>query len=260
MRSSPGVRRFIAALGRDAIHRAGSVHRHSRLRSPASPLVTITAALCLVACDETGEPAAHSAPPAIRQLDALSTDQRRVFLKGFPGDWRADTAMARGAPAPPLPSRFPRRPPSSPAGPGAGGNAARAGHPPTPQPAGILRCPADHPAALPPPGLHPGPHPHRAGRRPAGSPTNSAPLPPPGDAIRSKPSSPSSASTASTPASTATFRPPTSSCSSARIPPSDPPSSTPATTTPPPAPPPSRSSGPPSPSAPSGNTAASPTK
>jgi len=28
-------------------------------------------------------------------------EQRRVFLKGFPGDWRADTDMARGAEEPP---------------------------------------------------------------------------------------------------------------------------------------------------------------
>lgn len=51
--------------------------------------------------EEAPPPPATDVEPGIRQLDALSMDQRRVFLKGFPGDWSTDTAMARGLPEPP---------------------------------------------------------------------------------------------------------------------------------------------------------------
>ncbi len=57
-------------------------------------------ALFLVSCDESGVPKIPPEKSAVRQLDELSTDQLRGFLKGLPGDWREDTAMAHGQPEP----------------------------------------------------------------------------------------------------------------------------------------------------------------
>lgn len=53
--------------------------------------------LVFASCDE---PETQPQPTEVRQLDELSTAQRRVFLKGFPGDWREETAMAQGLPEP----------------------------------------------------------------------------------------------------------------------------------------------------------------
>jgi SagB-type dehydrogenase family enzyme len=58
-------------------------------------------AFALTSCDKPAPSPRQSEEPELRQLDQLSTDQRRVFLKGFPGDWRAETAMARGEEDPP---------------------------------------------------------------------------------------------------------------------------------------------------------------
>jgi SagB-type dehydrogenase family enzyme len=58
----------------------------------------------LAGCEESQTDPSTAPPPppdTLRQLDELSVEQRRVFLKGFPGDWRADTDMARGAEEPP---------------------------------------------------------------------------------------------------------------------------------------------------------------
>lgn len=58
-------------------------------------------ALALTACDKSAAPPRQAKESAVHQLDELTSAQRRVFLKGFPGDWRADTAMARGQTEPP---------------------------------------------------------------------------------------------------------------------------------------------------------------
>ena len=64
----------------------------------------VGALLAVLLCEACEEPTSPPSPPAdtseLRELDELSTAQRRVFLKGFPGDWRADTAMARDLPEP----------------------------------------------------------------------------------------------------------------------------------------------------------------
>lgn len=57
-------------------------------------------AMVLSACDKSSPPPSPN-DSELRQLDELSTAQHRVFLKGFPGDWRGDTAMARGGKEPP---------------------------------------------------------------------------------------------------------------------------------------------------------------
>jgi len=46
------------------------------------------------------EESAAKAVPALRSLDELSMQQLRVFLRGYPGDWRGDTDQAKGVPMP----------------------------------------------------------------------------------------------------------------------------------------------------------------
>jgi SagB-type dehydrogenase family enzyme len=76
---------------------------------PAARLLSLTLLACtLAACrPEQSDPAPPPPAPAIRQLDQLPVAQRRVFLKGFPGDWRPDTDLARGAPEPPTETAAP---------------------------------------------------------------------------------------------------------------------------------------------------------
>ena len=63
---------------------------------------SILSLLLLGACDDS-DPVPSDPPETstIQQLDELSVAQRRVFLKGFSGDWRADTDSSRGLPKPP---------------------------------------------------------------------------------------------------------------------------------------------------------------
>lgn len=72
-------------------------------RSPHSGFATkagiAALAFFLAGCKESPPTLSTTPPPppdTLRQLDELSVEQRRVFLRGFPGDWRADTDMARG--------------------------------------------------------------------------------------------------------------------------------------------------------------------
>lgn len=55
----------------------------------------------------------------VRALDAMSMAQLRVFLKGYPGDWRRDPDAAKGIPPPPAtkpcPAGAPRIPLAGPA-------------------------------------------------------------------------------------------------------------------------------------------------
>ena len=68
----------------------------------AKPVAALLLALLLPGCKKP-EPAPPSQKPpdSLRQLDQLSVEQRRVFLRGFAGDWRGDTDMGRGLPEPP---------------------------------------------------------------------------------------------------------------------------------------------------------------
>ncbi len=101
MRSDLGVRRFITAWWRAAIHRAGPGHHQSARYLPCSAVLSLAVAFLVGGCDRTEDPPTSSSAPGIQQLDAMSVEQRRIFLKGFPGDWRVDTAMARGLAEPP---------------------------------------------------------------------------------------------------------------------------------------------------------------
>lgn len=52
-------------------------------------------------CSRSGEQApATNAVPAIRSLNEIPMDQLRVFLRGYPGDWRGDTGQSQGVPMP----------------------------------------------------------------------------------------------------------------------------------------------------------------
>lgn len=46
-------------------------------------------------------------PEPIRTLSEMSVGQRRVFLRGYQGDWRPNTDDARGIPAPPIEKPYP---------------------------------------------------------------------------------------------------------------------------------------------------------
>lgn len=46
-------------------------------------------------------------PDRIRELGEMSVEQRRVFLRGYPQDWRTDTDDRRGVAAPPLEKAYP---------------------------------------------------------------------------------------------------------------------------------------------------------
>lgn len=55
----------------------------------------------------TGDTGEGGASDPVRSLSDLSVDQRRVFLKGYQGDWRLDTDETRGKDAPPLEKPYP---------------------------------------------------------------------------------------------------------------------------------------------------------
>jgi len=52
-------------------------------------------------CTRCGEQVpATNAVPSVRSLDEMTVEQLRVFLRGYPGDWRGDTDRAKGVPMP----------------------------------------------------------------------------------------------------------------------------------------------------------------
>lgn len=57
--------------------------------------------LALAACDRT------PAPESVRQLNEIPIEQLRVMLKGYPGDWRADSDRAQQRPEPPTEKPIP---------------------------------------------------------------------------------------------------------------------------------------------------------
>ncbi len=47
------------------------------------------------------------APERIRELGEMSVEQRRVFLRGYPGDWRKESDDHKGLAAPPIEKSYP---------------------------------------------------------------------------------------------------------------------------------------------------------
>jgi SagB-type dehydrogenase family enzyme len=74
---------------------------HMRLPALGLALGCCMGGLAHTSCDKPDAPPLLSKNPRVQALDELSTSQRRVFLKGCTGDWRANTAMARGQTEPP---------------------------------------------------------------------------------------------------------------------------------------------------------------
>ena len=71
-------------------------------------LATALFLVLLCACGRTAEQKEEAAPPPARSLDQLSFEQLRTFLKGYTaGDWRGDSDMKRGKPAPPMQKPYP---------------------------------------------------------------------------------------------------------------------------------------------------------
>jgi len=65
--------------------------------------ILLTAQLvCLCSCNRLPGTDRDSEEEATRTLDEMSTEQLRVFLKGYVGDWREDTDQSRGIPEPPF--------------------------------------------------------------------------------------------------------------------------------------------------------------
>lgn len=62
----------------------------------------MAAMVCICACNRFPAQGKRSGEEKTRTLDEMSVAQLRVFLKGYSGDWRADTDQSRGVPGPPL--------------------------------------------------------------------------------------------------------------------------------------------------------------
>ncbi len=71
-------------------------------------LLLATSVLVLCSCSsETPPRRPDTGEQSVRPLDELSSDQLRVFLKGYVGDWRGSTDQSRGVPAPPVQQPIP---------------------------------------------------------------------------------------------------------------------------------------------------------
>ena len=103
----PPIRRPALDCGGPVAAPRGALQPPRHRWRPAAILALL--ALVPTACDRPAPPS--SPPPAasgeIRQLDELPTAQLRVFLKGFPGDWRGATDASRGLPEPPVETAAP---------------------------------------------------------------------------------------------------------------------------------------------------------
>jgi SagB-type dehydrogenase family enzyme len=58
-------------------------------------------------CRQLPTTSENSCIDSIKSLDAMPLEQMHVFLKGYAGDWRKDTAESRGIPAPPIQQPYP---------------------------------------------------------------------------------------------------------------------------------------------------------